>query len=81
MTCFRCNGCMVEDFLLDMEDSSGPMWLQAKRCMNCGNVAEKVLEHNRQTQGAALPPSISAATIPNGEHVHFGSEGMAHLAA
>ena len=54
MTCSRCNGCMVEDFLLDMEDSSGPMWLQAKRCMNCGNVAEKVLEHNRQTQGAAL---------------------------
>jgi len=72
---------MVEDFLLDMEDSSGPMWLQTKRCMNCGNVAEKVLQHNRQTQGAALHSSTIVATIPNGEHVHFGSEGMAHLAA
>lgn len=81
MTCFRCNGCMVEDFLLDMEDSSGPMWLHAKRCMNCGNVAEKVLEHNRQTQGAALHSSTSAAKIPNREHAHFISGDMAHLAA
>lgn len=81
MTCFRCNGCMVEDFLLDMEDSSGPMWLQAHRCMNCGNVAEKVLEQNRQTQGAALHSFASAPAIPNSEHAHFGSGGMAHLAA
>ena len=81
MTCSRCNGCMVEDFLLDMEDSSGPMWLQANRCMNCGNVAEKVLEHNRLTQGAALHSSKSAPTIPNSEHAHFGSGGMAQLAA
>jgi hypothetical protein len=81
MTCSRCNGCMVEDFLLDMEDSSGPMWLQANRCMNCGNVAEKVLEHNRLTQGAALHPSISAVTTPAGTHVYFESEGRADLAA
>ena len=26
---------MVEDYLLDMEDSSGPMWVQAWRCMDC----------------------------------------------
>lgn len=81
MTCFRCNGCMVEDFLLDMEDSSGPMWLQANRCMNCGNVAEKVLEHNRLTQGAALHPSPLAVTTPHDKHVHFESEGRADLAA
>jgi hypothetical protein len=42
---------MVEDFLLDMEDSSGPMWLQAWRCMNCGNVSESVLQRNRMAQG------------------------------
>ncbi len=51
MSCSRCSGCMVEDFLLDMEDSSGPMWLPAWRCMNCGNVAETLLERNRQRQG------------------------------
>ena len=41
----------------------------------------ELLQHNRQTQGAALHSSTIVATIPNGEHVHFGSEGMAHLAA
>ncbi len=81
MTCSRCDGCMVEDFLLDMEDSSGPMWLQANRCMNCGNVAEKVLEHNRHTHGAGVHCSTSVAKIANDEHGHFGSEDKAHLAA
>ncbi len=54
MSCSRCNGCMVEDFLLDMEDSSGPMWIQAWRCMNCGNVVDNVLQRNRQTQVAGV---------------------------
>jgi len=44
-------------------------------------VAEKVLENNRQTQGAALHSSTSAATIPNSEHAHFGPGGMVQLAA
>lgn len=81
MTCSRCNGCMVEDFLLDMEDSSGPMWLQANRCMNCGNVVEKLLQHNRQTQGATRHSSTSGAPIRNGDKVHLGAEASAHVAA
>jgi len=78
MSCSRCNGCMVEDFLLDMEDSSGPMWLQAWRCMNCGNMSESVFERNRQTQGAKTTcPAHSVKT-----DVHFtNKEGMADLAA
>ncbi len=81
MSCSRCNGCMVDDYLLDMEDSSGPMWLQAKRCMNCGNVEEKVLQHNRQTQGATLHTATSCAPAGSGETILLGAETMAHLAA
>lgn len=81
MNCARCNGCMVEDFLLDMEDSSGPMWLQAKRCMNCGNVAEKILQHNRATQRTALHPPTSATPAQDREIIHLGAEAIAHLAA
>ncbi len=54
MNCSRCTGCMVEDFLLDMEDSSGPMWLQARRCMNCGNIDEQVLRNNRLAKEAQI---------------------------
>lgn len=81
MSCSRCNGCMVEDFLLDMEDSSGPMWLQALRCMNCGNVSERVLQHNRQTQTARLLANNPGAPAKSIEAVPLGAEAMAHLAA
>lgn len=63
MSCSRCAGCMVEDFLLDMEDSSGPMWLQAWRCMNCGNIHDSVLQHNRRTQEAKLLASTAVPGI------------------
>lgn len=78
MSCSRCSGCMIEDFLLDMEDSSGPMWLPAWRCMNCGNVAESVLERNRQTQGAT-----ASGNTPSGKRdVQLPTrESIADLAA
>lgn len=77
MSCSRCNGCMVEDFLLDMEDSSGPMWLQAWRCMNCGNVTDSVLRRNRQTQVAC---AISDAAGKR-EATPLGIKTTAKLAA
>ena len=78
MSCSRCNGCMVEDFLLDMEDSSGPMWLQAWRCMNCGNVEESVLQRNRETHGMNV---ITAAQPAVKERIPLGAETLSHLAA
>ncbi len=81
MSCSRCNGCMVEDYMLDMEDSSGPMWQQAWRCMNCGNVFDSVLQHNRQTQGAKPLSTTPGAPVGNGENVPLGAEAMTRLAA
>lgn len=81
MSCSRCNGCMVNDFLLDMEDSSGPMWLQAKRCMNCGNVAESVLQRNRETQGARLHSPTSSAPAGNSVTVPMEAAALSDQAA
>ena len=78
MSCFRCNGCMVEDFLLDMEDSSGPMWLRAWRCMNCGNVSESVLQRNRQSQEAK---NTCLAASGKREIEPSGTRSVAELAA
>ena len=78
MSCSRCNGCMVEDSLLDMEDSSGPMWLQANRCMNCGNVDESLLRRNRQTQGVN---STSGSSPIKKKSISLGAGDTAHLAA
>ncbi len=80
MSCSRCAGCMVEDFLLDMEDSSGPMWLQAWRCMNCGNIHDSVLQHNRRTQEAKLLASTTVQGIKS-NNFFAGPEDIAGLAA
>jgi len=81
MNCSRCTGCMVEDFLLDMEDSSGPMWLQARRCMNCGNIDEQVLRNNRLAKEAQILASTAPVQGRKAERISLSDEGMAHLAA
>ncbi len=81
MRCSRCEGCLIEDYLLDMEDSSGPMWLQAWRCMNCGNVVDSVLQHNRQTYGMTIPSITCGVPIINDETALLASKSMTRLAA
>lgn len=81
MSCSRCNGCMIEDYFLDMEDSSGPMWLQAWRCMNCGNVFDSVLQHNRHTQGSKPLSNTYSTPATHGEIGHVAAEAMTRLVA
>ena len=80
MSCLRCNGCMVEDYLLDMEDSSGPMWLQAWRCMNCGNVFDSVFQNNRTLQGST-PSNVCITQAANGGTGQVAAKGTTRLAA
>ncbi len=81
MSCSRCNGHMIEDHLLDMEDSSGPMWLQAWRCMNCGNVFDHILHQNRLTHDAKLHPSSISATGMDGAVKHTSAAKLTRLVA
>ena len=82
MSCSRCKGCMIEDYLLDMEDSSGPMWLKAWRCMNCGNVSDKVLEQNRHTHELThLSGTRKPSPSSHGEVIHCPAEVMTRLVA
>jgi hypothetical protein len=81
MRCSRCQGCMVEDYLLDMEDSSGPMWLQAWRCMNCGNVFDTVLEQNRLTHGTKAASGSETISLPIVSVMETGMETTTSLVA
>jgi hypothetical protein len=40
---------MVADSFIDLEET-GHLWMQAWRCMNCGCVADAVVEENRRLQ-------------------------------
>lgn len=81
MRCSRCQGCMVEDYLLDMEDSSGPMWLQAWRCMNCGNVFDSVLEQNRLIRGTQAASGSETISLPIVGVMETGMETTTSLVA
>lgn len=51
MTCTRCRGLMVIDSFIDLEET-GHLWMEAWRCMNCGCIADSVVEQNRRLQAA-----------------------------
>jgi hypothetical protein len=50
MKCTRCCGLMVSDHLLDMNESYLPMWMQALRCLACGNIVDPLIHHHRTVQ-------------------------------
>lgn len=52
MKCTRCSGIMVVDHLLDMQESYLPMWMQAFRCLACGNIVDPLIHYHRVTRRA-----------------------------
>jgi len=50
MTCTRCKGLMVVDHLVDLQESSLPMWMRGLRCVSCGNVVDPLILRNRMIQ-------------------------------
>jgi hypothetical protein len=52
MQCTRCEGLMVLDDLIDMRESSIPMWMRGWRCVACGNIVDPLILRHRMVQGA-----------------------------
>lgn len=50
MHCTRCEGLMVPDDLVDMQESSIPMWMKGWRCLSCGNIVDPLIERHRMIQ-------------------------------
>jgi hypothetical protein len=68
MSCERCQGTMVEDHLIDMEDSDGLMWITAWRCINCGHIVDPVMAANRQLlRTTALFPVVHEDLVHDSE--------------
>jgi hypothetical protein len=47
MKCMRCNGLMIVDHLVDMKESYVPMWMEAMRCLSCGNIVDPLIHYHR----------------------------------
>ncbi len=67
MNCCRCQGLMVEDNLLDMEDTYGHLWIRGWRCLCCGDVIDPVIIRHRVMQQNALEQGIAFALVEQEE--------------
>lgn len=63
MTCNRCNGLMVVDHLLDMQESYVPMWMQALRCLSCGNIVDPLIHFHHGTQRARRATRLTTRLV------------------
>ncbi len=52
--CNRCQGLLVADDLIDMEESSVPMRASGWRCVSCGNVVDPVIQRHRMIQASGV---------------------------
>ena len=49
-TCARCGGLMVADFAMDVLFCIGETEFAAQRCVQCGEIVDPVILHNRETR-------------------------------
>ena len=54
MICTRCEGLMVSDDLIDMQESYHPMWTSGYRCLSCGNIVDTLIQEHRIAQHSSL---------------------------
>lgn len=54
MHCTRCEGLMVVDDLIDMQESSIPMWMRGWRCVACGNIVDPLIQRHRMVQRSGV---------------------------
>jgi hypothetical protein len=62
MRCGRCRSLMVVDHFLDLQDSSGHLWLRAWRCVICGEVVEPGILQQRFVQRSRLARFVERLT-------------------
>jgi hypothetical protein len=60
---------MVADNLLDIQESSIPMWMKGWRCVSCGNIVDPLIQQHRMIQQAgALRLFRTKTAIPRLRH-------------
>jgi hypothetical protein len=63
--CTRCGGLMVQDFCLDVLGNIGEAEFVAKRCVQCGEVVDPVILHNRGARQEPMAVQPAGRIFPN----------------
>ena len=62
MRCAKCDGFMVADNLIDILESSIPMWVKGWRCVSCGNIVDPLIQRHRMIQQAGALRLLGTTT-------------------
>ena len=64
-TCDRCGGLMVTDFYMDLLFCIGETEFAAQRCVQCGEIVDPVILHNRQLRQNSMAVRLAGKMLPN----------------
>ncbi|MBU6432725.1 MAG: hypothetical protein KJS98_05350 [Nitrospirae bacterium] len=69
MGCTRCDGLMVSDDVIGMQESSIPIWMKGWRCLSCGNIIDPLIQRHRMIQRAGASRLLGEeAAMPELRH-------------
>ena len=71
MKCERCEGLMLQDDFLDMQETGG-MWLRLWRCVNCGHALDIVMAANRQHHALLMSARVMEESTPENNQKVIG---------
>jgi len=63
-TCSRCGGLMVSDFCMDVLNGTGELEFAAKRCVQCGEVVDPVIQRNRRLRQESVNVRLAGKMLP-----------------
>ena len=62
-TCPRCGGLMVSQFCIDLFNGTGEFEIETLRCVQCGDIVDPVILHNRLRQLEAVTAKNSKSPV------------------
>ena len=63
--CARCGGLMVTDFCMDLLFCIGETEFAAQRCVQCGEIVDPVILHNRKIKQESVTGQPAGTMAPN----------------
>jgi hypothetical protein len=56
---------MVTDFCMDLLNSTGAVEFAAKRCVQCGEIVDPVIQHNRRIRQESMAVRFEEEVLSN----------------
>ena len=81
MTCIRCEGLMVEEYLSDFHGTYGFDRMRGWRCVNCGRVHDSAIEQHRLARQEKVVAIPTSEPDYQDDEVHLGAESIIRRAA